>query len=88
VIKAANGGRLKVKIAADLDSCRERQPLRIDVRKPGRWTTFARGRTGLRGNLVTQRPVPDGRYRARAKATVSEPVGRCANARSKALGID
>ncbi len=86
-VKAVDGGRLKAKIGGDLDSCRERQPVTIEVRTSGRWTTFARGRTGRHGNLVTKRPVPDGRYRAKAKATASEPVGRCASVRSKALGI-
>ena len=86
-LKSVRGGRLKAKISGALDPCRERQPVVVEVRRSGRWTPFTRGRTSIRGNFETERPVPGGVYRARARATVSEPLGRCASVRSRPLGF-
>ena len=86
-LRSVRGGRLKAKISGELDPCRERQPVVVKVRRSGRWTQFARGRTTLRGNFETERPAPEGVYRAKAKATVSEPLGRCAGVRSRLLSV-
>jgi len=87
-LKIVRGGRLRARLTSDLDSCMVRQPVRLQVRKSGRWGTVLRGRTGSRASFVSKRPLPDGKYRATVKATVSAPLGRCAKDVSKLASVD
>jgi uncharacterized delta-60 repeat protein len=87
-VKRVRGGRLKAKLASDLDACRARQPLKVQVRKDGRWVTIAREKTTPNGSLVSEGRPLGGKYRATAKATLEPPLGRCEKVRSKAVIIN
>jgi uncharacterized delta-60 repeat protein len=88
LVKAAAGGKLKITIKTDLSACAARQRLKVRRSVDGRSRTFAAPKTNERGVWRSPKRVPEGVYRAKAKARVADAIGRCASAKSRARGID